>query len=181
MERKIKKGKQSDETIETPLEEVVIKKKDRSAIVLPVILILAIIGSIIGTLVTSKFILPVQSTQAQTNSVMNGSGKVSDEQVIVPLDEFVVNLAKEDQATGEYIRVTLSLLVSSEKDSTALQKNVALARDSVVNVLRQKKAADILDAEDGIKNLKKELQETINDDYGKAIVQEVYVTDFVIQ
>ena len=169
-----KKAEKQEEVILASEETIVKEKKDHSTIVLPVILILAIVGSIIGTIVTTKYILPPESAPTST-------GKISEDQVIVPLEEFVVNLAKEEKNSEQYIRVTLSILVANEKESEELQKNMALVRDSVVNVLRQKKAEDILNAEDGVKNLKKELQDVINEAYGKMIIQEVYVTDFVIQ
>ena len=174
-----KKAEKQEEVILASEETIVKEKKDHSTIVLPVILILALVGSIIGTIVTTKYILPPESAQAQ--SAPTSTGKISEDQVIVPLEEFVVNLAKEEKGSEQYIRVTLSILVANEKESEELQKNMALVRDSVVNVLRQKKAEDILNAEDGVKNLKKELQDVINEAYGKMIIQEVYVTDFVIQ
>lgn len=174
MENQNKKGKTS--------QEKAIKKEKKEisiSLVLPLILVLAVVGSVIGTIITSKFILPPPTVEVapQTDS---GQAKIDESQEIIPLEEFVVNLAK-DGNTQQYIRVTLSLLVDSKKDSEEVEKNVALVRDSVVNLLRQKKASDILEAPEGFIEWKKELTDTINADYGKEIIQDVFITDSVIQ
>jgi flagellar FliL protein len=75
----------------------------------------------------------------------------------------------------------MSLLTNNETDSEKLTKNIAVARDSVVNILRQKKSEDILSAADSVSNLKKQLKEAINTEYGTNIVKEVFITDLVIQ
>ena len=97
------------------------------------------------------------------------------------MEEFLVNLAQGEKGKDQYIRVTLSLLVGGEKDSAEITKNVAVIRDSIVNTLRQKKSEDILGSAEGVANLKSELRDTLNQSYGKTIVGEVFITDFVIQ
>ena len=97
------------------------------------------------------------------------------------LDEFLVNLAKEDNQEQQYMKVNLSILVADEEKSTEATKNVAVIRDSVVNLLRQQKASGILSSAESVPNLKKALKETINQEYGSEIAKDVYVTDLVIQ
>ncbi|WP_414840638.1 flagellar basal body-associated protein FliL [Enterococcus saccharolyticus] len=154
------------------------KKSMKMGLVLPLILILAVVGSVIGTVVTTKFLLP-PTTGVQVAEKEEGKPTVSEDQTIVPLDEFVVNLAKSD-GNQQYIRVNLSVLIE-EKNSEDFAKNVALVRDSVVNVLRQKKASDILDTPEGLAQWKTELKETINNAYGVEIASDVYITDLAIQ
>jgi flagellar FliL protein len=153
------------------------KKSMKMGLILPLILVLAVVGSVIGTVVTTKFLLP-PTTGVQV-AEKEGKPTVSEDQTIVPLDEFVVNLAKSE-GNQQYIRVNLSVLIE-EKDSEDFTKNVALVRDSIVNVLRQKKASDILDTPEGLAQWKAELKETINHAYGTEIVSDVYITDLAIQ
>src|SRR5699024_8136126 len=114
--KKAKKKAEKQEEVNLTSEETIVKeKKDHSTIVLPVILIIAIVGSIIGTIVTTKYILPPESAQAQ--SAPTSTGKISEDQVIVPLEEFVVNLAKEEIGSVQYICMKFSILISNDKDS----------------------------------------------------------------
>ena len=156
------------------------KKENKLPILLVLIIaVLAIGGSVGGTLIANKF-LSVKSTE--TAEQKDGtSSKISEDEAIVAMDEFLVNLAQGKAKNQQYIRIKISLLTRNSKDSENLTKNIAVARDSVVNILRQKKAEDILSAADSVNNLKKQLKEAINTEYGTDIVKEVFITDLVIQ
>ena len=152
------------------------KKETKLSIVLIVIVaVLAIGGSVGGTVIANQFL--VTKNTAGTKESTTSSEKISEDEVIVAMDEFLVNLAQGKSNTKQYIRVKMSLLTNNEK----LTKNIAVARDSVVNILRQKKSEDILSAADSVSNLKKQLKEAINTEYGTNIVKEVFITDLVIQ
>ena len=178
MAKKEKKAKKKNTVVDG--ETIVVEKKSVNLIVLlPIVAILAIAGSIVGTIITNKFITPPvangQGIEAQ------GSAKITEDQVITPMDEFLVNLAQGDKEKPEYIRITLSLLTGGEKDSAEITQNVAVIRDSIVNTLRQKSSTDILSGAEGVANLKTQLRDSINEAYGKSIIVEVFITDFVIQ
>lgn len=174
------KEKNTEATEATGVKATSEKKQLSLAIIIPIIAVLVVVGSIAGTFVTNKFIAPLIVVGAENNQA-EGHGKIGDEQVIVPMEEFLVNLAKGDNKKTEYMRITMSLLTSNEEDSLELTQNIAVVRDSVVNTLRQKTSGDILDTPESITSLKLELREVINNAYGKGIVREVYITDFVIQ
>ena len=178
MAKKEKKAKKEQMAVEG--ETTIVEKKSLNVMLLiPLVAILAIAGSIVGTIITNKFIAPPvangQGIEAQ------GSAKITEDQVITPMDEFLVNLAKGDKEKPEYIRITLSLLTGGEKDSAEITQNVAVIRDSIVNTLRQKSSTDILSGAEGVANLKTQLRDSINEAYGKSIIVEVFITDFVIQ
>ncbi len=183
MAKKEKKAKKKNTVVDG--ETIVVEKKSVNLIVLlPIVAILAIAGSIVGTIITNKFITPPvangQGIEAQGIEAQ-GSAKITEDQVITPMDEFLVNLAQGDKEKPEYIRITLSLLTGGEKDSAEITQNVAVIRDSIVNTLRQKSSTDILSGAEGVANLKTQLRDSINEAYGKSIIVEVFVTDFVIQ
>ncbi|GAJ26322.1 flagellar biosynthesis protein FliL [Liquorilactobacillus sucicola DSM 21376 = JCM 15457] len=161
-------------------EEVEGRKKGgiKWLIILPLILIIAIGGGVGGTILTSKF---MSNEKTETAKQSSNTAKISDKQVIVPVKKFLVNLANDGSGTDKYARVSLSLLVANDDNSKNVKKNTAVIRDSVINVLRQKKAGDILNSADSIPNLKNELKDSINRAYGQQIVQEVFVTDLVVQ
>lgn len=153
------------------------KKPINLMLLLPILLVLAVVGSIAGTLLTNKFLASAHTSTDKKETV---AGKISGEQTIVSMDEFLVNLSKSDK-DQQYMKITLSLLVADEKTSAEVTKNIALIRDSAVNLLRQKTADDVLSNAESIPKLKEELKNTINHDYGKHIVSEVYITDLVVQ
>lgn len=156
------------------------KKETKLSIVLIVIVaVLAIGGSVGGTVIANQFLVTKNTTGTKESTT--SSEKISEDEVIVAMDEFLVNLAQGKSNTKQYIRVKMSLLTNNETDSEKLTKNIAVARDSVVNILRQKKSEDILSAADSVSNLKKQLKEAINTEYGTNIVKEVFITDLVIQ
>ncbi|WP_461198966.1 flagellar basal body-associated FliL family protein [Enterococcus sp. N249-2] len=154
------------------------KKGLNLVILIPVLLLIAVGGSIGGTILTNHFLTGEKTASAETEKE---SSKISSEEAIVALDEFLVNLVKENGQEQQYMKVNLSILVADEDQSAEATKNVAVIRDSVVNLLRQQKASDILSAADSVPNLKKALKEAINKEYGSSIAKEVYVTDLVIQ
>lgn len=154
------------------------KKGLNLVILIPVLLLIAVGGSIGGTIWTNHFLTGEKTASAETEKE---SSKISSEEAIVALDEFLVNLVKENGQEQQYMKVNLSILVADEDQSAEATKNVAVIRDSVVNLLRQQKASDILSAADSVPNLKKALKEAINKEYGSSIAKEVYVTDLVIQ
>ncbi|MHC5269550.1 flagellar basal body-associated FliL family protein [Enterococcus sp. LJL98] len=181
-EKKAKKSKNEEGILEG--EATLVEKKPLNlAILIPMIAVIAIAGSIAGTIITNKFIAPPVVVGAEGSNGGNaaGSSKITDDQVIVPMDEFLVNLAQGEKEKAQYIRITLSLLTGGEKDSQEITKNVAVMRDSIVNTLRQKSSTDILAGAEGVANLKSELRDAINESYGKSIIVEVFITDFVIQ
>lgn len=107
------------------------------------------------------------------------TGGIASGEKIVPMDKFLVNLAS-DGSSQKYISVNISLVVPSTK-AKQLKKNTALVRDSVINVLRQKKESDILANANSVPNLKTELINTINQNYGQKIVNQIFITNMVIQ
>lgn len=58
----------------------------------------------------------------------------------MPVKKFVINLTNEDGSdNAQYAQITLSFLVANSEQKTKVKKNVAVVRDSVINVIRQKK------------------------------------------
>ncbi len=147
--------------------------KKRLWIVL-LVLVVAAAGSLAGIFIGGK-ILP---NEDKTTKIVK---KMNEDEVVVPLDEFLVNLATDDSSEDQYIKVKISLLVPNKDSSDLVQSSVALIRDSVINLLRKKTSSTILKDENGVNNLKTELKNQINTAYGSNIVQEVFITDLVIQ
>lgn len=180
--KKAKKQKKAQTENSTPeTGEVKAKGGVNLTVLIPIILVIGIVASVAGTYVVNKFILPPTANAQPEGKEYSGS-KISDKNEIVAMDEFLVNLAKGANSNKQqYIKITVSLLVENADESAEVTKNIALVRDTVVNVLRQKKSEEILNNPEGVANLKLELRESINDAYGKGIAKEVFIPDMVIQ
>ncbi len=154
------------------------KEKNRMPIIwIVIVVVLAIVGSVGGTYLTNKFLAHPSDNKAQAAETT----RVSKDEVLVAMDEFLVNLAKNGKDDPQYIRIKLSLLTEDKSSSEELTQNIAVVRDSVVNLLRQKKADEILSTADSVANLKKQILDAVNKEYGSPIVKEVFVTDLVVQ
>ncbi|KRL05505.1 flagellar basal body-associated FliL family protein [Liquorilactobacillus oeni] len=152
------------------------KKGINWLVLIPVILIFVVGGSIGGAYVAAKLFNSPTSEAAAKHSVT-----ISKKQKIVAVKKFLINLSPDNANEQQYVQLSLSVLVANEDDSSKLTKNIALVRDSVINVVHQKKASDILGAADSIPKLKNDLKDAINRAYGEKIVQQVFITDLVIQ
>lgn len=151
-------------------------------ILIPLVLILAIGGSVLGTMVTAKMLTPNANQSSTTKAVKTSKvGGLSSNQVVVPLAQFLVNLSPVSSTNSQYMRIKISVVVASAAKKASLKKNMAVVRDSVINLLRKKKASDILNGTESIPNLKLELKNAINQEYGSAIIQQIFITDLVIQ
>lgn len=153
------------------------KKGSKTIILVVVVLIVAIGGGAVGTVIGNYVSNKVHSKEVPQEV----DQKFSEHEVSVPLDEFLVNLAKSKNNEMPYIKVQLSLMVASEKNAEVIASSKDLIRDSIINTLRQKEAESILHEKNGVDNLKQEIKEQVNQDYGSALVREVFITNLVIQ
>lgn len=163
-------------------EEVEVEKKKDSgikskAILMTIISVICLIAATAGT-VLGNMLSGKAQTKEKTEEVQT---KYNKDEISVPLDEFLVNLADSQDGETSYIRTEISLLTNNAKNAEIITTNKDLIRDSVINKLRQKEATEILADKNGVNNLKEELRDQINKDYGSALVREVFITNLVIQ
>lgn len=97
---------------------------------------------------------------------------------IFPLDTFVVNLADSDRSY--YLKITLSLELTSEEMKGELEKRLPKIRDLILTQLPTKKSEDLKTVA-GKQALREELMAGINERLQTAEVRNIYFTDFVIQ
>jgi flagellar basal body-associated protein FliL len=93
------------------------------------------------------------------------------------MEPIVVNLADEED---RYLRVTLGLDITDQKEMETVKGSVPMMRDAVLTLLSSKHYDD-LRSPDGKAKLKGELMRTLNAALKKNIVVNVYYSDFVAQ
>lgn len=94
---------------------------------------------------------------------------------IYPLDTFVLNLAD-----GKFIRAQLQLEFSDRDVPKRFYSKQVLVRDALISLITAKKS-EALTAEDGKETLKKEVKDKVNEVLNRQDVENVYLTQFVIQ
>lgn len=152
------------------------KKKGNKLVLLLAFILLAAAFGFGGSYLATKYILPKKAEAAK-----NDKTTISEDEVLVPISKFVVNLSGNSNNNYQYIRLKVSCLVADKDASENLTKSMPLVRDSVISVLNSKTANDLLEANEGINNLKTAIKDKINQEYGQTIVKQVYITDLVIQ
>lgn len=157
-------------------EENVSRK--RSPLILVVVILLVIIGSAGGAFAISKYVTKTPpSALAQSESQALAS-KV----VMMPLSAFTINLAKTpDDNTPHYIKISLTVSLPDDKAKAALKSKLPIVRDSVISVLSQKSQNDIISTNNDLQTLKNQLKNKINNNVGLPAIQDVYITDMVLQ
>ena len=167
-------AKKAPKTEEQP--EATPKKKGNKLVLILAFILLAAAFGFGGSYLANKYILPKKAEAAK-----NDKTTISKDEVLVPISKFVVNLSGNSNNNYQYIRLKVSCLVADKDASENLTKSMPLIRDSVISVLNSKTANDLLDANEGINNLKTAIKDKINQEYGQTIVKQVYITDLVIQ
>ncbi|HJG06212.1 flagellar basal body-associated FliL family protein [Ligilactobacillus agilis] len=167
-------AKKAPKTEEQP--EATPKKKGNKLVLILAFILLAAAFGFGGSYLANKYILPKKAEAAK-----NDKTTISKDEVLVPISKFVVNLSGNSNNNYQYIRLKVSCLVADKDASENLTKSMPLVRDSVISVLNSKTANDLLEANEGINNLKTAIKDKINQEYGQTIVKQVYITDLVIQ
>ncbi|GET05468.1 flagellar basal body-associated FliL family protein [Ligilactobacillus agilis] len=167
-------AKKVPKTEEQP--EATPKKKGNKLVLILAFILLAAAFGFGGSYLANKYILPKKAEAAK-----NDKTTISKDEVLVPISKFVVNLSGNSNNNYQYIRLKVSCLVADKDASENLTKSMPLVRDSVISVLNSKTANDLLEANEGINNLKTAIKDKINQEYGQTIVKQVYITDLVIQ
>lgn len=159
-------------------KEAVEGQKKRSVIVPIIIIIIVILGSVGGAIAIDKFM----HKEPQSAIAQSESQALASKVVMMPLSTFTVNLAHpQGDNTDHYIKISLSLSVTDDKAQAALKKNLPIIRDSVITVLSQKTQNDIISNTTNLQTLKNQIKNAINNNVGVPAVNDVYITDMVLQ
>ncbi len=149
-------------------EQGAAKKKPPIMIIAAVIAAVAILGGfVVGSKVSAK-------------SKGGGAVKKVEPGPVMPLDEFLVNLA--DPSGDHFLKVTVNLELDKDKGKTAesLKEQVAPIRDATLSALCSRTRDEITPLA-GRDKLKADIKKNVNAALGEDDVQGVYFTNFVTQ
>ncbi len=94
------------------------------------------------------------------------------------LDTFIVNLA--DPERSRYLRVTMDLELLAPTDSGKLNDRLPQVRDRILMILPSKSFEEIASVE-GKTALRDEIIEKLNSLFPRAVISNIFFTEFVVQ
>ena len=100
----------------------------------------------------------------------------------VPMDEFLVNLAHENNTRISFLKVELSLYSLDKDAETTLIEATPKIRDAIISILQTQTVETIFDKEEsGSLAVKNELLQKVNQVLEDPIVKDIYITNIVVQ
>jgi len=130
------------------------------------------------------FLIRTPPAETEEGGEDNGDAKEPEKPLgdgIVPMDQFLVNLADKD--AQRFVRVTLRLVVETKEEAKEIEENEVAKtrlRSAILELLTQQ-TAEMLTTPDGKAQLKKSIAERSVPVLGGKKVLDVLFTDFVVQ
>lgn len=151
-------------------------KKEKKVINSNLLLVISIpllvaIGVLAGSFVTGA------------NSQISGNSQVSAAQVkeqTVKLEEFLLNL-ESPKNNHNYIRLQVSLSSRLEGGEERINENLDKIRDNLIHTVSRLTVEDVYNDELGTQRLKELLKNSLNDLFEDPVIDDVYITNIVVQ
>lgn len=149
-----------------------VKEKRNLDRIFIIVLLTAILILVLGI----GFLLITDNGMPDFSAILKSNGEYT-----IPLDEFVVNLKSENNNNSKrYLKISIALMYTNEDYGSDIAANMSKIRDLVISNLRDKTAGDFA-TEDKILNLKVDIIEDINESMNVLAVEDVYITDIIVQ
>lgn len=136
-----------------------------------IITVLAIGGGALGSFITS----------GKAAEIWKSREEKPEKRIIVPYSEFLINLKPLETIEDSFLRVEMSFSVGSEEDQLMLTAQEAKIRDGIITVLRGKNRETIFSDTEGNLLIKDEIKNKVNQILNDSVVNEVYITNIVMQ
>jgi flagellar FliL protein len=98
---------------------------------------------------------------------------------MVSLDQFTVNLTSPGSTAPRFVRVNVSLEVTSEEVESEVNAKIPQVRNAIIDLFNSKRPGDLATAE-GRDALKEEIRSAINGFLTRGRVKGVFFTNFVL-
>ncbi len=131
-----------------------------------------------GSLEAQEEVTEEEKVEEKTSSEEPKPAKKVKKDLMFHLEPFIVNLAKS--GGNRFLKVTVSLEVSSPKVRLGLKKNIQKVTDSILLLLSTKTFKDVYSVQ-GKFTLKGEITTRVNQFLTEGQVKGAYFTEFIIQ
>ncbi len=155
------------------------KKNGKGSKVILIIVGTVLVFSLISGAVFLGYYFATKNKQAPASGDNVQIVKEVKTEATLALEEFLVNLADEDKA--RYMQVVIHLAYDGENKNmpTELEGKVPAIKDTINNILRTKKAADI--TPQGEAAIKEEIIDRVNDLLNGGKISNVYFSKLIVQ
>lgn len=149
------------------------KKLSAPRLVLIALLLVALMigGGMIGSLITN----------GKAKEWVANFNKKEVELIIVPQEEFLVNLKSSDDNLDDFLKIEMSVETTDKEKEAILTEKSAIVRDAIISVLRNKSTDTIFEEAEGVLVIKQEIILKINQSLGSDVASELYITNIVMQ
>ena len=131
-----------------------------------------------GSLEAQEEVTEEEKVEEKTSSEEPKPAKKVKKDLMFHLEPFIVNLAKS--GGNRFLKVTVSLEMSSPEVRLGLKKNIQKVTDSILLLLSTKTFKDVYSVQ-GKFTLKGEITARVNQFLTKGQVKGAYFTEFIIQ
>lgn len=119
------------------------------------------------------------ATTTSNGDVSSNKKEASGEELTLELDEFLINLADEGKPRYLKVKVAIGYNDGNENLKKELEVKKPVVRDTLNNVFRTKKTADL--KPEGEEVLKKELLDKVNDALSFGKIHSIYFSEILVQ
>lgn len=159
-------------------QEINVTKKNKGLKIAVIVLLLL---TILGTGVALGGLFFANQTEGAPSFLSRFSREEEAVEITVPLEEFLINLRGESQRGHPIIKLELSLTSLNEESAEIIGSELAKVRDAVIHVVSSQSADTILEEAEGQFVFKDEIKNRINQSLGEGFIEDVYVTNILIQ
>lgn len=160
---------------EPELEETEVKTSGKGlnkTLLISIMLFVLTVGVLIGTIITAG---------GRISQFFTDLTSKDEVEVIIPLEEFLINLSPGEENTDRYLQIEVSLYSSEEGTQELIESNDAKIRDAIINVLRKQTSDSLFQEEEDSLILKTQLKDEINEALGETAVTDIFITNIVMQ
>lgn len=102
-------------------------------------------------------------------------------EIAIPLDEFIVNVKGETARSQSIVRMEITVTSMDDDASEIIATDIAKVRDAVIHVVSSQSVSTIMEEKDGEFIVKDQIKDRINQSLGNELIEDVYVTNILIQ
>lgn len=114
-------------------------------------------------------------------SRFRSSNEAQATEIAIPLDEFIVNVKGETARSQSIVRIEITVTSMDDDASEIIATDIAKVRDAVIHVLSSQSVSTIMEEKDGEFIVKDQIKDRINQSLGNELIEDVYVTNILIQ
>lgn len=154
-----------------------VKNKKVSKLIMAIVLAVVVLVTGMGIGVTA-FGSP---SEESVLSRFTARAEAEATEISIPLEEFLINVNGDSPRSQAIVRMQITVTSLNEDAAELITEDIAKVRDAVIHVISSQSADSILEESDGEFSIKDKIRDRINHSLSEELIEEVFVTDILIQ